>query len=173
MVKNLANALMAEISKMKSSSSKGATPSSEGNKTSSTASSSFLKMKSSSKGAAPSPGGKKASFTASCSSVKRSTLKSGLDKNGASSSVKTKVCVAVCVCIHVRFFYFLLFVCLTYTFPLISVIIQCAKSSPPTMVRLLRVQSSLSRNDLVSALEHYGKIKSFLMFRSKQEVWAI
>lgn len=103
MVKNLANALMAEISKMKSSSSKGAVSSSGAKKASSTVSSSFLKLKGSSwKGAVPSTGGKKPSSTASTSSVKKSTVKSSLDKNGASSSIKTKVCVFMCVCIHVR-----------------------------------------------------------------------
>lgn len=103
MVKNLANALMAEISKMKSSSSKGAVSSSGGKKACSTASSSFLKMKaSSSKGAVPSTGVKKASSTASSSSVKKSTSKSSLDKNGASSSIKTKVRGCMCLCIHVR-----------------------------------------------------------------------
>ncbi|XP_068163930.1 uncharacterized protein [Antennarius striatus] len=49
---------------------------------------------------------------------------------------------------------------------------QSGKSSPPTVVRLQGVDKSLSRNDVVTALEHYGRTKSVLLFRSKLQAVA-
>ncbi|XP_072232734.1 uncharacterized protein [Leuresthes tenuis] len=43
------------------------------------------------------------------------------------------------------------------------------KSSPPTMVRLKGIFSSLSHNDVISAVGNFGKTKSVVLFRSKQE----
>ncbi|KAG8006036.1 hypothetical protein GBF38_005157 [Nibea albiflora] len=43
------------------------------------------------------------------------------------------------------------------------------KSSPPTMVRLEGVRNSLSHNDVIAAVEQFGKTKSVLLFRSKFE----
>ncbi|XP_045920767.1 uncharacterized protein LOC123980427 isoform X4 [Micropterus dolomieu] len=43
------------------------------------------------------------------------------------------------------------------------------KSSPPTMVRLKEICSSLSHSDVIVAVEHFGKTKSVLLFRSKLE----
>ncbi|XP_069028196.1 uncharacterized protein [Embiotoca jacksoni] len=43
------------------------------------------------------------------------------------------------------------------------------KSSPPTMVKLQGISNPLSHNDVVSAVEHFGKTKSVVLFRSKLE----
>ncbi|XP_073330607.1 uncharacterized protein [Pagrus major] len=44
---------------------------------------------------------------------------------------------------------------------------ETGKSSPPTMVRLEGINSSLSHNDVVTAVEHFGKTKSVVLFRTK------
>uniref|UniRef100_UPI0037E8B342 uncharacterized protein n=1 Tax=Semicossyphus pulcher TaxID=241346 RepID=UPI0037E8B342 len=44
-----------------------------------------------------------------------------------------------------------------------------AKVSPPTMVKLQGISNDLSHNDVVAAMERFGKIKSVLLFRKKLE----
>ncbi|XP_039863060.1 uncharacterized protein LOC120718577 isoform X2 [Simochromis diagramma] len=44
---------------------------------------------------------------------------------------------------------------------------KAAKSSPPTMVRLQGIVSSLSHSEVISAVEKFGKTKSVVLFRSK------
>ncbi|XP_036967642.1 zinc finger protein 638-like [Acanthopagrus latus] len=44
---------------------------------------------------------------------------------------------------------------------------KTGKSSPPTMVRLEGINSTLSHNDVVTAVEHFGKTKSIVLFRTK------
>ncbi|XP_040887346.1 uncharacterized protein LOC121177191 isoform X2 [Toxotes jaculatrix] len=46
---------------------------------------------------------------------------------------------------------------------------KVAKSSPPTMVKLEGIRSSLSHNDVVAVVEQFGKTKSVVLFRSKLE----
>ncbi|TKS93065.1 Zinc finger protein 638 [Collichthys lucidus] len=46
---------------------------------------------------------------------------------------------------------------------------KSSKSSPPTMVRLEGIRSSLSHKDVIAAMEQFGKTKSVLLFRSKLE----
>ncbi|TMS02197.1 Zinc finger protein 638 [Larimichthys crocea] len=46
---------------------------------------------------------------------------------------------------------------------------KSGKCSPPTMVRLEGIRSSLSHNDVIAAVEQFGKTKSVLLFRSKLE----
>ncbi|TKS93076.1 Zinc finger protein 638 [Collichthys lucidus] len=46
---------------------------------------------------------------------------------------------------------------------------KSGKSSPPTMVRLEGIRSSLSHKDVIAAMEQFGKTKSVLLFRSKLE----
>ncbi|KAK9524972.1 hypothetical protein VZT92_017328 [Zoarces viviparus] len=46
---------------------------------------------------------------------------------------------------------------------------KCVKPSPPTMVKLQGIHSSVSRSDVLAALERFGKTKSFLLFPSKLE----
>ncbi|XP_035531712.1 zinc finger protein 638-like [Morone saxatilis] len=46
---------------------------------------------------------------------------------------------------------------------------ESGKSSPPTMVRLDGIYSSLSHNDVVAAVEQFGKTKSVVLFRSVSE----
>ncbi|XP_035769101.1 serine/arginine repetitive matrix protein 5-like [Neolamprologus brichardi] len=47
---------------------------------------------------------------------------------------------------------------------------KAAKSSPPTMVRLQGIVSSLSHSEVISAVEKFGKTKSVVLFRSKLQV---
>ncbi|XP_026018602.1 zinc finger protein 638-like [Astatotilapia calliptera] len=44
---------------------------------------------------------------------------------------------------------------------------KAAKSSPPTMVRLQGIVSSLSHSEVISAVEKFGKTKSVVLFRSR------
>ncbi|XP_038587135.1 uncharacterized protein LOC119912168 isoform X2 [Micropterus salmoides] len=44
---------------------------------------------------------------------------------------------------------------------------KSGKPSPPTMVRLEGIRSSLSHNDVIVAVEHFGKTKSVVLFRSR------
>ncbi|KAL4007484.1 hypothetical protein ACER0C_001336 [Sarotherodon galilaeus] len=44
---------------------------------------------------------------------------------------------------------------------------KAGKSSPPTMVRLQGIVSSLSHSDVISAVEKFGKTKSVVLFRSR------
>ncbi|XP_040929871.1 uncharacterized protein LOC114867056 isoform X2 [Betta splendens] len=44
-----------------------------------------------------------------------------------------------------------------------------AKPSPPTMVKISGVRTSLSHSDVVTAVEQFGKTKSVVLFRSKVE----
>uniref|UniRef100_A0A669E1V1 Zinc finger protein 638 n=1 Tax=Oreochromis niloticus TaxID=8128 RepID=A0A669E1V1_ORENI len=44
---------------------------------------------------------------------------------------------------------------------------KAGKSSPPTMVRLQGIVSSLSHSEVISAVEKFGKTKSVVLFRSK------
>ncbi|XP_077963567.1 uncharacterized protein LOC120822371 [Gasterosteus aculeatus] len=46
---------------------------------------------------------------------------------------------------------------------------ECGKPSPPTMVKLTGIHASLSRSDVLAAVQHFGKTKSFLLFPSKLE----
>ncbi|XP_070786278.1 uncharacterized protein znf638 [Enoplosus armatus] len=46
---------------------------------------------------------------------------------------------------------------------------KSGKSSPPTMVRLQGIWSSLSHNDVIAAVENFGKTKSVVLFRSTLE----
>ncbi|XP_039678968.1 uncharacterized protein LOC120573346 isoform X1 [Perca fluviatilis] len=46
---------------------------------------------------------------------------------------------------------------------------KSGKSSPPTMVKLQGIRSSISHNDVLAAVEHFGKTKSVVLFRSKLE----
>ncbi|XP_034713234.1 uncharacterized protein LOC117935205 [Etheostoma cragini] len=46
---------------------------------------------------------------------------------------------------------------------------KSGKSSPPTMVKLQGIRSSISHNDVLAAAEHFGKTKSVVLFRSKLE----
>ncbi|XP_059210787.1 zinc finger protein 638-like [Centropristis striata] len=41
---------------------------------------------------------------------------------------------------------------------------KCCKSSPPTMVKLRGIHSSVTRKDVLAAVENYGKTKSCLLF---------
>lgn len=41
---------------------------------------------------------------------------------------------------------------------------------PPTMVTLTRIDKSFSHDDVVSAVEAFGKTKSVVLFRSRLEV---
>ncbi|XP_076580489.1 uncharacterized protein znf638 isoform X2 [Chaetodon auriga] len=120
MVKTLAPALLAELAKMKSSSSKpsSSSPSAEAKRLSATVSSSSSSCRE-----------KKESTT------KLSEVKPILQKSIASSST-TK---------------------------------NSGKTSPPTMVRLEGIQRSLSHNDVTTAVEHFGKTKSVVLFRTKQQ----
>ncbi|KAM3590234.1 uncharacterized protein V6R79_006289 [Siganus canaliculatus] len=43
------------------------------------------------------------------------------------------------------------------------------KSSPPTMVRLQGINNSLSHSDVITAVEHFGKTKSIVLFRAKNQ----
>lgn len=60
-------------------------------------------------------------------------------------------------------------VCGWFLFPCL----QVDKSSPvsaPTMVRLEGITSSLSRTDVIAALECFGRIKSIILSRKKEQV---
>ncbi|XP_049923873.1 zinc finger protein 638-like [Epinephelus moara] len=46
---------------------------------------------------------------------------------------------------------------------------KSGKSSPPTMVKLQGIYSYISHGDVVAAVEHFGKTKSVVLFRSKLE----
>ncbi|XP_071315887.1 microtubule-associated protein futsch-like [Trachinotus anak] len=46
---------------------------------------------------------------------------------------------------------------------------KLGKSSPPTMVKLEGIRNSLSHNDVVTAVEQFGKTKSVVLFRSTME----
>ncbi|XP_067379324.1 uncharacterized protein [Channa argus] len=46
---------------------------------------------------------------------------------------------------------------------------KLVKAAPPTMVKLQGIRNSLSHNDVVAAVEQYGKTKSVVLFRSKSE----
>ncbi|XP_056883014.1 uncharacterized protein LOC130522542 isoform X2 [Takifugu flavidus] len=47
--------------------------------------------------------------------------------------------------------------------------IEVGKSGPPTMVKLEGITNSLSHHDINTAVEKFGKTKSFVLFRSKQQ----
>ncbi|XP_070849509.1 microtubule-associated protein futsch-like [Chaetodon trifascialis] len=119
-VKTLAPALVAELTKIKSSSSKpsSSSPSAEAKRLSATVSSSSSSCRA-----------KKGSTT------QLSKVKPILQKSVASSSTTKK----------------------------------SGKTSPPTMVRLEGIQRTLSHNDVITAVEHFGKTKSVVLFRSKLE----
>ncbi|XP_041820824.1 zinc finger protein 638-like isoform X2 [Chelmon rostratus] len=44
---------------------------------------------------------------------------------------------------------------------------ESGKTAPPTMVRLAGIQSCLSHGDVTAAVEHFGKTKSVVLFRSR------
>ncbi|KAL7374999.1 hypothetical protein ABVT39_010535 [Epinephelus coioides] len=46
---------------------------------------------------------------------------------------------------------------------------ESGKSSPPTMVKLQGIYSYISHGEVVAAVEHFGKTKSVVLFRSKLE----
>lgn len=69
-----------------------------------------------------------------------------------------------------------MFVCLVCFVPTVFSLltflfsIQVGKSGPPTMVKLEGITNSLSHKDINTAVEKFGKTKSFVLFRSKQQV---
>ncbi|XP_070710943.1 zinc finger protein 638-like [Pempheris klunzingeri] len=103
---------------------------------------------SSSKGGKPaaSPGGKRLPPTASFASSSSTANKAALMTNPfkAKSSLQTSEASS-------------------------STKIKSGKSSPPTMVKLEGIHCSLSHNDVMAAVENFGKTKSVVLFRSKQE----